>query len=454
MKVSAVVTGILVAVGIATGYLVGRSTAPDSSETEEGSGSALKGTAGGGSGASDGERGGGGRRSAGGANAADRNPAATVRRIAREMESSPMAQMDFDVMFSTYEAVRWMNPSQIQEALAELEAMGGNSQNNMVIGMMLINLWAKQDGKGALDYSLASKNQMMKGMGVMTGMMGWVKNDPQGAWDWYEENKDGVAKSGMMGGQLGGMMFAALAQRDMDGAFAKMGDLNRQEKQSALTMIGMQTFMDDEKRANFVRNIEKLEDKELRDSSLQSMVTMWAFQDPQGAVEFIDSREWSEEARGMLYTQVTAGWSNSNPAEAINWRLEHLGEGEKKGDVVAGSFAQWMTRDPVEARDWLEAQPPELRTDQLYQQTAQQLQWNQKFDEAAGWAEGIENVDVRNNAYRSLRQGWVTANPEAAGEWFEGLDQATREAIEKGGAVLGVNGFDVPVAPTIEKVVE
>ena len=81
----------------------------------------------------------------------------------RQIEFSPMGAMDFDIMNEVYNSVSWMGPEDIKLALAELESQGGTNQNNIMIGMMLMNLWAKKDGKGALEYSLASKNHMTKG---------------------------------------------------------------------------------------------------------------------------------------------------------------------------------------------------------------------------------------------------------------------------------------------------
>ncbi|MFP6867245.1 MAG: hypothetical protein VCA35_14985 [Roseibacillus sp.] len=341
-----------------------------------------------------------------------------------------MAQMDFDIMFGAYEAIRWMSPDEVQTALSELESMEGGSQSKMMISMMLINLWAKQDGRGALEYSLASKNQMTKGMGVMSGLMAWAKNDSEGAWEWFDENRDTVKKSGMMGSSIGPLMYAALAQQDMGKAFARMGDLNRQEKKTAISMIGMRTVTDPARRDEFVRQLEALDDKKLQDEALQSMVTMWAYQDPQEAVAFIDSREWDEETQNTLRTQVAASWANLDAEAALTWRLENLGENEDRGDAVAQSFSHWMTRDSESAEAWLDKQPAELRTDTLYQQTATGLQWSNNYEDAMAWANRIEEQESRESTYRQIYNRWNGTDETEAQKWLEGLDAETREAVE------------------------
>ena len=72
----------------------------------------------------------------------------------------------------------------------------------MVMTMMLISQWAKQDGEGAMDYVIGQDDNLWKSMGVMGGMMGWVKNDPEGAYAWYQENRKSLSKGGgMMAGR-------------------------------------------------------------------------------------------------------------------------------------------------------------------------------------------------------------------------------------------------------------
>lgn len=445
MKVSAVVTGVMVAIGMALGFMVGRTTGSGSGSSSDGKADAERSGMGvGGARGSDRS----GRRGADGKS--NPNAVATIRQVVRKLEYSPMAQMDFDIMFEIYEAIRWMSPEDIETALSELGDSGTNPQTSMILAMMLINLWAKQDGQGAVEYSLLSKNQMTKSMGVMGGLMGWVKHDPEGAWKWFEEHKKEVKKGGMMGGQMSGMMFAALAQRDMGSAFERMSDLSKKEKQSALRMIGMQTVTDPVRREDFIQRLEKLGDDDLRDQSLQSMVTMWAYQDPKGAIDFLESREWEDDVHSQLTRQVASSWANMDPEAALDWRLETIGPDEDRGEAVAPSFAQWMVRDSEGAREWLQRQPSDLRTDSLYQSTANQLQWSNEYEEAVQWAEQIEDQDSRRSTYRDIYHRWNTESEEDATRWLSGLDAESREAIESGAvssALQATESIELEVVP-------
>jgi len=153
MKVSAVVAGGLLAIGMALGFMVGRTTGSglgsDRKADAERSGvgvGAVRGS----------DR--SGRRDADGKSKP--NAGATIRQVVRKLECSPMAQTDFDIMFEIYGAIRWVSPEEVEAALSELEDSGANPQTSMTLSMMLINFWAKKDDQGAVECSLLSKNRL------------------------------------------------------------------------------------------------------------------------------------------------------------------------------------------------------------------------------------------------------------------------------------------------------
>ena len=229
---------------------------------------------------------------------------------------------------------------------------------------------------------------------------------------------------------MDGMILAALAHRDMNRAFEGLQELNKQQQTSALMVMSSQMTMDDVKREQFVQKVEQLEDEEMRNQALQSMVSMWAFQDPRGAVEFVESREWAGEMGADLREGLASSWANSDAEAALTWRLENLAEGEEVAEVVASGFSQWITQDPESAEAWLKAQPDEVKSDNLYSSTADRLRWSADHEGAIEWAAQIENQQQRENSYQRIYQGWREADAEAAQQWLEGLDEATREAVQ------------------------
>lgn len=425
MKSSAGITGILVAIGIGIGFLVGRGTAPEPEGGKSGDGKDRAERREGGLVGSGGEH---GTAREGVQRSGRRSAAASIRRVAQELELSPMINMDFDGLFAAYEAIRWMSPSEVEIALNELEEATSNQQVKMMLQMMLINQWAKADGRGAVEFAMGQKTPMLKMMGVMGGLMGWVKEDPDEAYDWYQKNRDEV-KGGLLGRSgMDGIFFAALAQRDMKDAFSRLEELDRSAKEDALNSMASQLGMNSVKREEFLLELEKLDDQELSTAALSSMVQMWVYQDPEGAMEFYESREWGNDSD--LRDQLVRGWAQMDAEGALMWSLDNLEDEGERAEVVADGFAGWMTQDPDAARKWLEGQPVELRTDSLYEQTAQQLSYQDEYQQAIDWASQIEDRDSRVESLENVYSMWKSDDSEEAQKWLERQDEATRAALE------------------------
>lgn len=357
------------------------------------------------------------------------SPEAAIRGVVRELELSPMINMDFDGMFNAYDAIRFMSPEEVQAALAELDVMEANQQIKMILQMMLINRWAKEDGQGAVEFAMEQTQPMLKMMAMMGGLMGWARQDPETAYAWYEENRDSL-RGGMMGrGQMDGMFFAALAQRDMDGAFGRLGKLDKNSQKQALTAMAGQMAMDPVKREEFLKHLEAHEDKKVRDETIMMMVSTWSWQDPEGAVKFIEGREFEEDQKKSLMDSVARSWANNDPERALAWRLENAGD-EEKGEVIADGFGNWIAQDQKGAEAWLAKQPAEVRSDELYASASRRLTWNSEFDQAITYAEKIEDEDARASQMGQLYRQWKSNDEEKAQEWLETLDDPTREAIE------------------------
>jgi len=422
------IPAILVIGGIALGFALGRIT------TESGDGGVGKaaGTAGpSGKSAGHPDSGASGRGRAG---KAAPNPAAAIRQVSRELEFSPMAGMDYDALFDAYEVIRWMNPEDVRMALDELEDATSNTQVRMVLQMMLISRWAKQDGRGAVEYAMEIKQPMQKMTAMMGGIMGWAKNDPENAYAWYQGNRDAL-KGGMMGkGLMDGIFFASMARQDMKTAFTRLKDLNKSDQERAIMMMSHGATTDPGQRREFLAELDKIEDKKVRQSGMQGLLAQWVMQDPEGAVEFVESRDWEDGVGDEMRQDLASTWASLDPEAALDWRLKTLADQEDRGEAVASQFSRWMGQDPDAATAWLRKQPQDLRTDALYGATAEQLHRNNDYEQSVQWAEQIEDQDTRNRKLGRIYRDWKGDDEKMAQEWLDGLDAPVRDEVEKGTA--------------------
>ena len=358
----------------------------------------------------------------------DRNAVATIRRVSKQLEMSPMISMDFEALLQAYEAIRWMNPEEVQMALGELGNAGGMNQNTMMLKFMLMGLWAKQDGKSAMEYATSLKQPMDKMMSVMSGVMGWMKHDPGTAYQWYKDNR-GEVSGGMMGGMgMDGMFVSALAQQDLDTAFIELKELNGSNRDMALTMMAGNIGMDEVKRTQFIEQLEKLDDESLRDTGMTSMIGPWAMTDPQGATGYLEKMDPKPENYELLIESAASSWGATDPESAIQWLLENTGENEVEGDKIADTFGTWVMNDSEAAAEWLAKQPEGFATDELYSEAANNSVWMNP-EGATQWAVKIKDEDKRHTSLMAIRSVMQNQGDEAVQKWKDGLDPEIRKEV-------------------------
>ena len=441
------IPALLVIGGIALGFALGRVTG-EPGESRTGKTDRTAGPSGKSAGHPDSGANGRGRGRGRDGNAG-RSPAAAIRQVARKLELSPMVGMDYDTLFDAYESIRWMSPEEVRLALDELEDATSSTQVRMALQMMLISRWAKQDGRGAVEYAKEIKNPMQKMTAMMGGVMGWAKTDPENAYTWYQENRDEL-KGGMMGkGMMNGIFFASMAQQDMKKAFTRLKDLNKSEQKTAIVMMSHGATMDVGKRKEFLAELEQIEDEEVRRGGMQGLVAQWVMQDPEGAVEFVESRDWEDGAGEEVRQDLASTWAHLDPEAALDWRLKSAADQENRSEAVASQFSRWMGQDPDAASEWLRKQPEDLRTDALYGETAEQLRRNNDYEQSVQWADQIENQDTRNEKLGRIYRDWKKDDEVKAQEWFDRLDASVRDEVEKGPA----EHPHEPVAPSDVEVV-
>ncbi len=378
----------------------------------------------------------------------DRNVVATIHRVHQQLEMSPMANMDFESMFEAYEAIRWMSPEDIQIALGELKESSGVNQGTMMLRFMLMGLWSKSDGKGATEYAMSLKQPTDRMMSVMSSVSGWMKHDPEGAYEWYRNNRSEM-KGGLYGGmQMDGMFLASMAQNDMGRAFKELNELKGHQQTSAITMMASAVGMDDVRREEFLKELDKLGDENLKQSGMSGMITNWAMADPQGAVKYLEDMNPKPKNYDSLMQTVASSWGMMDPEGAITWQLENIKEGEEPSSKIAMSFGQWAANDPEGAIEWLDQQPKEMATDELYNQAASSAAWMDP-EAATKMAMKIENKEQREMSLATIHSAVQSQGEEALKEWKEGLSPEDREAVEKFSTETS-SSFEIPMIDGVD----
>ena len=368
-----------------------------------------------------------------------KNPKAGLETLIEELRQSPMAMMDFETMFGIWDMVQYLDAYELESLMAGLDEMGGG-QEMMAVRMMLLNRWAAKDGPAAMESVFEGEKGMMQMVGGMGAMMGWMRSDPEQAYSWFQENGDrlGGAAMGLKKEQVEAMYFANMAKTDFNGTMAKLDSMDGKTQKAVIEQLAQSGGMDEERRTELLDYLKGQEDDSLLNDARKSIVQQMAWQDPKGALAFIESEGLEGEMQDELIETTTSMWVRSDPQAALEYMSEDLKGNENAGDEIANDFGRWVREDEAGAAKWLAEQPDEFKTDKVFRDSGKQLMRNDEYERSAEWSRQILDEEQRKNNYTDLYSNWGEDDPEAAEAWKTGLpaeDQAFFiEEVPEGGA--------------------
>ena len=356
------------------------------------------------------------------------NPSAGLATLIEELRKSPMAMMDFEALFNIWDMVQYLDGYEMASLMAELDEMGGG-QEMMSVRMMLLNRWAAKDGPAAMESVFEGEKGPMQMIGGMGAMMGWMRNDPEEAYAWFQENGDRLngGAMGMGKEQFEAMYFASKAKTDFNGTMAKLDGMDNKTQQAVIQQLAQSAGADEERRTELLDYLKGKEDDSLLKDARRSIVQQMAWQDPKGALAFIDSEGLEGDTKKQLVQTTTSMWANSDPKGAVEYMSEDLKGTENAGDEISNSFGNWVRQDEAGAAEWLAGQPDEFKTDAVFRDSGNQLMINDEYERSAEWFGQILDEDQRQGNYTNLYSQWGADDQEAADAWKESLpaeDQA------------------------------
>lgn len=357
-----------------------------------------------------------------------RNPKQGLETLIAELRLSPMAQMDFEALFGIWDMVQYLDSYELQGLMADLKEMGGG-QEMMAVQMMLMNRWAAKDGEAAMTYAMEEQQGMMKMIGTMGVMMGWMRSDPEQAYAWVQENGDQLGGSGFGMGkeQLEAMYFASMAKTDFEGTMAKLDGMDSDMQEAVIEQMSQSYGLDVEKRTQLLDRLKAGGNEELIEKARLTMVSQMAWQDPKAALAFIDSENPSESERESLEQSATSMWAHTDPAGALEWKSSRLRGQENAGNEIAGEFATWLVQDETAAATWLQGQGEEFKTDNVFSQAGASLAGQENFERSASWYEQVLDSNERKGGYQSLYENWKQEDPAAADAWLRTLPATDKQ---------------------------
>ncbi|MEM9080283.1 MAG: hypothetical protein AAGC74_06280 [Verrucomicrobiota bacterium] len=350
------------------------------------------------------------------------NPREGLKVLIDELKGSPMAQMDFEALFNIYDMVRYLDAYELEGLVADLEEMG-NAQEMVAVHMMLLNRWAAKDGPKAMEAALEGKG-MMKMVAGMGAMMGWMRSEPEQAYEWFQENGDRLGSGmGMGKNQFEAMYYAAKAKTDFEGTLGKLGEMDAGLKTAVIQQLAQSIGSDAEKRDELIASLRESGDQVGLKQARTAIVGQIAWQDPQAALAFIEGEGVDGEQKRELTQTVTSMWGYSDPAGALDYVVTQVGAEGEGMEQVSQSFGNWVKQDEAQASAWLQQQGESMQTDGVFESAGRQLMWSEQNDRAAEWYAQILDEETRHRQYEKLYREWSKDDQEAADAWKSGLPE-------------------------------
>lgn len=274
----------------------------------------------------------------------------------------------------------------------------------------VVQTWAATDVKAAAAYVGALSSQRTKNAVMGTLISAWSVTDPQSALAWL---KDSGNVDHRTAGQCISTIFNSIAKQDMNQAISQALSLTDGDMKRA----AMRTLVDAAAKNNNTQvllaaygQMTAGDDKTFLS---QAIVENMARYQPSKAIEWISNTITDSNERDRAIGRLLSTWGNDEPALAANWLTSQLADGDLRRSQLGRVMESWAQDNPDEAAKWLSQYPASEQTDQAARSLAREMARTNP-QAAAGWAESITDVNLRNRAIQEVAFEWMSKDAEKA----------------------------------------
>ena len=335
--------------------------------------------------------------------------------------ASAEPSMDFELFTKMEDLLEKMSSQEIAEFL------GTVPQSLFVMRMNIVCYWAQRDGPAALGFLGTHSLDRMIGTNAFGG---WIAENPDSALAWLRDNKQSLERKVML---QNGLM--ALAETNPERAFQELAHTDPDEVRVLLSYWVGLNVGDEAMRKSALDAAAATGRPEDLVAVRNALVTEWSKKDPAAAAAFIASLELSssetrEIEAALVKAQAPVGPGTvMEPQVALDSWLERFADAGPIPKEIKDTVGAWSVRDPAVARKWLETLPDGPQRESLCDGGIRELMSNDRYSEAAGFANLLETPELRRNAFRKLSNYWSLASPDEAAKWKVALSDEDRALL-------------------------
>ena len=335
------------------------------------------------------------------------------------------------------EAAQTLDPSQIGEALAELQAMKDPDERMQLRGMLL-SRWGASDPKAALAYAQGLGTTMEKQQAIRSVLSSWSEKDFPAAKAWVE----GLPAGPLRNQAMQSLAFA-LAQKDPAAAVSLARSLPSDQGYEVLIQAIRGWCLKDADAA--IAYVAQLPAGAKKNLTLHSMVSTLAEKDPDKAITLIEQLPAGDQNNALC--NIGRSWGRFDPKAALDWANQQS-DPEVKSSILRGVIPAMAVKDPKGALELAQS----FRSDGSGIRDGVISEVLYKLSEsdpkgAVGYAMNLlSNKGARDNTINTLLSQWLRNDLQGALGWYGSLTDPKLKEQVAGNMILTLSEVDAAKA--------
>jgi hypothetical protein len=266
--------------------------------------------------------------------------------------------------------------------------------------------WAELDPTAALEHVAGIESPKFQRDATMNVLRHWAAVNPAAALA-FAEGDDG---KDLPAGALSYIFRGIGNSADTGAALAFLATLDGSgHEKNAFSAVSELFERND---TEVIKWAASLPEGDLRNRSIQALVSQWARYDPAAAKAWLDENTDDSNRAGAI-AALGESWARNDPESAATWASQ-LAEGDANGGgkVLENVVRRWMEYDLASAAEYLVGQEPSPALDGALERYIQRIR-NVDADASLAWAESISDPERRTNAIRQVAKTLRSQDPEA-----------------------------------------
>lgn len=299
--------------------------------------------------------------------------------------------------------------------------------------------WGREDGRSALAMAVRLEDLEMREWSVSAILAGWSQRQPSDAWNWCLQNP--AANESHQANRLAEIVWYVAV---VDEGLARTMIQQLPEGHAALLSVGISYSDFLLKHRGPDAAVSRLDEvpAEAREEAFRLIVQFWATHDPIGAMQV--SLEMDPAWGGLMRDYAVAVWAQQDPEGSMVWIDEEF-PGEERYRYVQAIAGQWVAMDgPGPLSRWLNIQDSLAGLDAAIQVLALEIMSDDPAT-ALRWAQFISDIDQRAFHEAIIARKWLSSDVDTAYAYLQQSPLSPRARL----LVFGEPSISVSPSPTV-----